>query len=67
MRIVEQHGLLYRGRLWIEMGLAIGITLLLRQVFVLFVPFLLLWIWWNLPGLSSRADRSPGIGYVCPL
>lgn len=32
---------------WLELGLAIGMTVLLRQVFLLFVPFLFLWIWWN--------------------
>lgn len=35
------------GWLWLELGLAIGVTLLLRQVFLLFVPFLFLWLWWN--------------------
>jgi hypothetical protein len=32
---------------WIELGVAIGITLLLRQVFLLFLPFLFFWLWWN--------------------
>jgi len=36
-----------RQKLWLELGLAIGVTVLLRQVFMLFVPFLLLWLWWN--------------------
>lgn len=35
-------------RLWLELGLAIGVTVLLRQVFLMFVPFLLVWLWWNL-------------------
>lgn len=35
-------------RLWLELGLAIGVTALLRQLFLLFVPFLALWVWWNL-------------------
>lgn len=34
-------------KLWIELGAAIGVTLLLRQVFLLFLPFLFLWLWWN--------------------
>ena len=34
-------------RLWLELGLAIGVTVLLRQVFLLFVPVLFLWLWWN--------------------
>jgi 4-amino-4-deoxy-L-arabinose transferase-like glycosyltransferase len=33
--------------LWLELGLAIGLTVLLRQVFLLFLPFLFIWIWWN--------------------
>jgi len=33
--------------LWIQLGLAIGVTVLLRQLFLMFLPFLFLWIWWN--------------------
>jgi hypothetical protein len=36
-----------KQRLWLELGLAIGMTVLLRQVFLLFVPFLFLWLWWT--------------------
>lgn len=32
-------------RLGVYLGIAIGITILLRQVFLLFIPFLFLWIW----------------------
>ena len=32
---------------WFELGMAIGFTVLLRQVFLLFLPFLYIWIWWN--------------------
>ncbi|MGZ9165574.1 MAG: ArnT family glycosyltransferase [Anaerolineales bacterium] len=32
---------------WLELGLAIGFTVLLRQLFFLFLPFLFVWIWWN--------------------
>ena len=31
---------------WLELGLALGLTILLRQIFLLFVPFLFLWLWW---------------------
>ena len=31
---------------WAVLGLAMGITCLLRQLFLLFLPFLLLWLWW---------------------
>jgi hypothetical protein len=43
---------------WLELGLAIGITGLLRQVFLLFGPFLYLWLWWNLPVREGTA-RQP--------
>lgn len=31
---------------WVWLGVCLGITVLLRQLFLLFVPFLLLWLWW---------------------
>ncbi len=40
-------------RLWLEFGLAIGVTVLLRQVFLLFVPFLFLWLWWQISGAET--------------
>jgi hypothetical protein len=42
--------------LWLELGLAIGVTVLLRQLFLLFVPFLLLWLWWNCLQPGQRAE-----------
>ena len=43
---------------WLKLGLAIGLTVLLRQLFLLFVPFLYFWLWWNLAqyaaGTGSR-------------
>lgn len=33
-------------RLWLELGLALGLTVLLRQVFLLFSPFVYAWLWW---------------------
>ena len=38
-----------RTWLWVELGLALGVTALLRQVFLLFAPFLYLWLWWYVP------------------
>ncbi|MEW6402219.1 MAG: glycosyltransferase family 39 protein [Chloroflexota bacterium] len=47
-------------KLGIALGFSIGLTLLLRQVFLLFIPFLFLWIWIarfhrsrNLPAVST--------------
>ncbi|MCP4421387.1 MAG: glycosyltransferase family 39 protein [Chloroflexi bacterium] len=31
---------------WILLGVALGTAVLLRQLFLLFIPFLLLWLWW---------------------
>lgn len=40
---------------WLELGLAIGVTVLLRQVFLIFLPFLYLWLWWNVrDGATSQ-------------
>lgn len=45
-------------RLWLELGLAIGVTVLLRQIFLLFVPFLFLWLWWTLPVPSQTVSNK---------
>ena len=46
--------------LWLELGFAIGVTLLLRQVFVVFVPVLFAWLVWNIPmkNTATAASRS---------
>ncbi len=31
---------------WLELGLAMAVTVLLRQLFLLVVPVVLLWLWW---------------------
>ena len=42
------------NKLWLRFGLALGVTILLRQLFLLFMPFLLLWLWWaKRPRLTS--------------
>ena len=33
-------------RQWLLLGVALGLTTLLRQLFLLFIPFLLFWLWW---------------------
>jgi 4-amino-4-deoxy-L-arabinose transferase-like glycosyltransferase len=33
-------------RLWVLLGVALATAVLLRQLFLLFIPFLLLWLWW---------------------
>jgi hypothetical protein len=40
---------------WLELGFAISAAVLLRQVFLIFLPFLFLWLWWNV----KDANASP--------
>jgi hypothetical protein len=42
---------------WCELGLALGVTLLLRQLFILFIPVLYLWLWWRI-GLFPRPESA---------
>jgi 4-amino-4-deoxy-L-arabinose transferase-like glycosyltransferase len=66
MRIVKggrggepgSSNLVARGSLWMGLwlGLALGTAVLIRQLFLLVVPFVLIWIWWasgrrNLKGM----------------
>ena len=44
--------------IWIELGLAVGLTILLRQLFVFLVPVLLLWIWWAIRKNYMSSTRS---------
>ncbi|MFQ5420246.1 MAG: hypothetical protein ACE5EY_07775, partial [Anaerolineae bacterium] len=32
---------------WLYLGVAMGTAVLLRQLFLLFIPFIFLWIWWS--------------------
>lgn len=43
--LAESHDKKLDIKLGIALGISIGIALLLRQVFLLFLPFLFLWIW----------------------
>ncbi len=49
-----------RWWLWLELGLAIGVTVLLRQVFLLFVPILFAWLWWNTPAKVATGSYGAG-------
>ena len=46
-------------RNYLELGLAIGITVLLRQVFLTFVPFLLAWLLW----VAVQQGRTAGLSW----
>lgn len=58
------------AHLWLELGLAIGLAALLRQVFLLFVPFLCLWLWWRArareAGEPAAARRRPVATWLTP-
>ena len=55
----------WRKRQWALLGLAIGVTVLLRQVFLVFVPVLFLWLWLA-PGrrgfTPAEVAASPSLG-----
>ena len=46
-------------QLGLALGVSIGITLVLRQVFLLFIPFLILWMWLARFKLSRRLPLLP--------
>lgn len=48
-------------RLALAVGLALGAAVLLRQLFLLLIPFLLLWLW-AVRFRDGRRGRSPGSG-----
>lgn len=61
-------------KLGLALGIAIGITVLLRQVFLLFVPFLFIWIWiarfkrhLKLPVISTVLSLSLVILCILPI
>ena len=56
------------------LGVALGITVLLRQVFLLFIPFLISWIWisrfkrhLSLPIISSILSLSLVVLFILPI
>lgn len=59
-RIADEEQRLPRTswRMWLELGFAIAFTALLRQVFLLFVPFLYLWLWWT--RLHNTGEENGG-------
>lgn len=57
-RTVAERTLSSSRRLWLELGIAIGVTALLRQLFLLFVPFLFLWLWWNVGERQATTDAQ---------
>ena len=54
MRLAENQDKKQDLKLSLAMGISLGLTIILRQVFLLFVPFLFLWIWIT----RSRLNRK---------
>ena len=61
-------------KLGLALGLSLAITLLLRQVFLLFIPFLFLWIWVarfrlsrGLPLLSTALSFALIVAFILPV
>jgi 4-amino-4-deoxy-L-arabinose transferase-like glycosyltransferase len=61
-------------KLGLFLGIALGITLLLRQVFLLFIPFLFLWIWISrykrrlgMPILSTALSLGLLVVFILPV
>jgi 4-amino-4-deoxy-L-arabinose transferase-like glycosyltransferase len=52
---------------WILLGLALGVAALLRQTVLLFVPFLLFWLLWELKGRIQLWHLAVPIGVVVLL
>ena len=58
-----------KTRHWLTLGLAAGVAVLLRQVFLLFIPVLFLWLFWqgrrqDLMRLAGRAAAAAAV-MVC--
>lgn len=51
---IRRHPKTHTTTDWIWLGVAMGTAVLLRQLFLLFVPFFLLWLWWSTRPPLSR-------------
>lgn len=60
MIIMERHSSQQRSttRLWLVLGLVLGIGTLLRQTLLLFAPILFAWVFWSLRRKRITANRS---------
>jgi 4-amino-4-deoxy-L-arabinose transferase-like glycosyltransferase len=56
-----------RWRRWLELGLALGIGILLRQLLLFLVPFLLLWLYAGTDACGVRGERRSVRGMVVTL
>lgn len=74
MQIGENTSRAEEIKLGVLLGVALGITVLLRQVFLLFIPFLISWIWisrfkrrLSLPVISSILSLSLVVVFIVPI
>lgn len=47
------------------LGIALAAAVLLRQLFLLFIPFLLIWVWWARRRQTTRAPLAPLLLSCC--
>lgn len=74
MQIAENTGKHAEIKFGILLGIALGLTILLRQVFLLFVPFLFFWIWisrfkrrLSLPIFSTLLSLGLVVLFILPI
>jgi 4-amino-4-deoxy-L-arabinose transferase-like glycosyltransferase len=74
MRLVESTSQKQDVKLGIALGISIGLALLLRQVYLLFLPFLFLWIWTarfrlsrSLPIVSTALSIALVLLFILPI
>lgn len=74
IQLSENTGKRQDIKLGLLLGVSLAITLLLRQVFLLFIPFLFLWIWINrfrlsrkLPVLSTVLSFALIVSLILPI
>lgn len=61
----ESQAGIVRARTALALGVALGGTVLLRQLFLLIVPFVFLWVWWA--GMRKGVGRLALAGVVIAL
>jgi 4-amino-4-deoxy-L-arabinose transferase-like glycosyltransferase len=72
-RLLSSEGHLsdsHKTKLAIGVGISLGTAVLLRQLFLLFIPFLFLWIWWSSRKQGFKAFVVAGaiiLAFILPL
>lgn len=74
IQLIENTDRTRDAQLGLALGVSIGITVVLRQVFLLFIPFLFLWIWIvrfkltrKLPLLPTAVSFALIVSFIIPI